>query len=168
MTITLFAQPYDISAAGFYFETVEQYDALSASAVNDYGGQVEEFEIQFIDGEPIDCALAKAWEIDQGDFAAYLKAVEAWDHHEKLRVIITLQQGIPFDPVSDDLDGLDVEVYEEESLRGLAERFVEEGLFGEIPEPMRSYIDYDAIARDLGMEYAVTEIAGERLVYRCG
>ena len=57
---TLFARAYDILATGFYFETYEQYIAAAEKAVNDYGQRVEEFEIQFIDGEDIDCELAKS------------------------------------------------------------------------------------------------------------
>jgi len=30
-----------------------------------------------------------------------------------------------------------------------------------------AYLDYDAIARDLGMDYSETEIAGTQLIYRC-
>ena len=55
-----------------------------------------------------------------------------------------------------------------DSLRELAEHFVDDGLFGEIPERLQFYLDFDAIARDLGLDYAETEIAGIRLVYRCG
>jgi antirestriction protein len=51
-------------------------------------------------------------------------------------------------------------------LRELAEQFVDEGLFGDIPERLQSYLDYDAIARDLGFDYTETEIAGQRLIYR--
>ena len=50
----------------------------------------------------------------------------------------------------------DVEIYEEITINELAEQFVEEGLFGDIPKSLINYIDYDAIARDLSMDY--TEI----------
>ncbi|MEP4197921.1 MAG: hypothetical protein ABJL99_20030 [Aliishimia sp.] len=60
MTTTLFAQPYDISANGFYFTSAEVYAAKVRTLKNDYGDPVEEFEIQFIDGETIDCELARA------------------------------------------------------------------------------------------------------------
>lgn len=53
------------------------------------------------------------------------------------------------------------------SLKELAEQFVDEGLFGDIPTSIQSYLDYDAIARDLGCDYSETEIAGVRLIYRC-
>ena len=54
------------------------------------------------------------------------------------------------------------------TLRELAEQFVDEGLFGEVPESFRFYIDYDAIARDLAVDYSETTIAGSRIIYRCG
>lgn len=62
---------------------------------------------------------------------------------------------------------MDVDIYPLSSLRELAEQFVEEGLFGDIPERIAHYLDFDAIARDLGMDYSQTEIAGENLVFRC-
>lgn len=72
MTITLHAQPYDLTAAGFYFSTTEEFDEQASKLTNDFGDPVEEFEIQFIDGERIDCELAKAIEINQGNVCSYL------------------------------------------------------------------------------------------------
>ncbi|MEP3786728.1 antirestriction protein ArdA [Ascidiaceihabitans sp.] len=51
-------------------------------------------------------------------------------------------------------------------MKELAEQFVDEGLFGDIPDHLANYIDMDAIARDLAVDYAETELAGERLIYR--
>ena len=56
----LHAQPFDISANGFYFKTAEEYATKANALCNDYSDPIEEFEIQFIDGEDIDCDLAKA------------------------------------------------------------------------------------------------------------
>ena len=53
-------------------------------------------------------------------------------------------------------------------MRDLAESFVDEGLYGTIPDHLAHYIDYDAIARDLSMDFTETEIAGVRLIYACG
>jgi len=52
-------------------------------------------------------------------------------------------------------------------MRELAEQFVEEGLFGDIPENLQHYIDYEAIARDLAMDYGEAVIDGSNVVYRC-
>lgn len=164
----LFAQPYDVSASGFFFETIEQYDDRAAKAVNGFGQVVEEFEIQFIDGEGIDAALAKAVGLNQANVGTFLELVEVWDEDDKRRYIVAVEEcGYSFDLERDAIGDLDVDIYEGMSLRELAEEFVDEGLFGEIPENLRFYIDYDAIARDLATDYAETEIAGTRLVYRC-
>lgn len=165
---TLYAQPYDITATGFYFETAEQYAALAEKALNDFGQPVEEFEIQFIDGERLDAELAEVWGLNQATFAAFLDAAAEWEDHSKIRFIIALRKGIGFDAESDEIDALDVDIYCVETLRELAEQFVDDGLFGEIPEPLRGYIDFEAIARDLAMDYSEIAVAGERFIYRCG
>jgi antirestriction protein len=166
---TFYAQPYDISANGFFFETAEEFTSRIGSVVNDYGQPVEEFEIQFIDGEAIDAAFARAWEINQANILRFMEAVEEWEEDEKRRFILAVGEcGYAFNPESDDPSDLDVDIYPVDSLRELAEQFVDDGLFGPIPEQLAFYIDYDAIARDLAVDYTETEIAGERIVYRCG
>ena len=47
----------------------------------------------------------------------------------------------------------DVKVYEDTTLEDLAYQFVDEGIFGEINPTIANYIDYEAIARDLGFDY---------------
>jgi len=165
----LFAQPYDISASGFYFETAEEYAAKVAIVKNDYGQPVEEFEIQFIDGEDIDSALANAWEINQANFTAFLDAIDEWKEGRKIYYIIAVGEcGYPHFDVADNPDDVEIDIFEIRDLKELAEQFVDEGLFGDIPERLEFYIDYDAIARDLAVEYSETNVAGQRLIYRCG
>lgn len=165
---TLHAQPYDVSAAGFYFETAEEYHQKADRAVNSYGDPVEEFEIQFIDGDDIDVELAKAWGLNQANLAEYLSAAEDWDDMDKLAFIVAVGEcGYSFEPTSVAPSDFDVTIYHETSLKDLAEQFVEEGLFGDVPESLASYIDYDAIARDLGYDYTEATIAGFEIVYRC-
>jgi len=95
----LYAQPYDLSATGFYFETCEEYAVKSAALRNDYGEPVEEFEIQFIDGDEIDYDLAGALGLNQINFAQFLSAVDNWDDREKRTVIIAVGEcGYTFGP----------------------------------------------------------------------
>ena len=42
-----------------------------------------------------------------------------------------------------------------------------DGLYGAIPAPIQNYLDYDAIARDLAMDYSEIRIDGTRYIYRC-
>ena len=52
--------------------------------------------------------------------------------------------------LSDALDNYeDVTFYEGCSLKDVAEQFVDDGLFGDIPKSLVNYIDYEAIARDM-------------------
>ena len=165
---TLFAQPYDISATGFYFQSAEDYAEKSAKLENDFGQAVEEFEIQFIDGEDIDAEVAKAWGIHQGNIAAFLDAVDGWDEHQKLIFIIAVGEcAYSYNPTTDHPDDFDVDLYEMDEMTDLAEHFVDEGLYGPIPESLIYYIDTHAIARDLSVDYCQTTIAGKRLIYAC-
>jgi len=164
----LYAQPYDISASGFYFETVEEYNTQASKCRNSYSQLAEEFELQFIDGEGIDAALFKALGVHQGNFQFYLEAVAQWSEEEKIKVIIAVGEvGYKFDLGGDKPDQFDIDLYELNSVKELAEQFVEEGLFGEIPASIRNYLDYDAIARDLGMDYSEITIDGTNYIYRC-
>ena len=168
ITTTLYAQPYDISAEGFYFTNAEEYDGAAATLKNSYGDPVEEFEIQFIDGDDIDCELAKAFELYQGTIGKFFDAVEDWDENEKTIFIFAVGEcGYSYDPKTTHPNDFDVELYQLDSLKELAEQFVEDGLYGEIPESLQFYIDTDAMARDLAVDYGEATIAGERLIYRC-
>ncbi len=107
----LYAQLYDVSATGFYFETAEDYVDKVSAARNDYGEPVEEFEIQFIDGEAIDADLAKAWGLNQGNFFAFLDAANAWSDDHKTRYIIAVGEcGYSHEQVAVDPDQIDVTV----------------------------------------------------------
>jgi antirestriction protein len=151
-----------------FFETVEEYKKSANTLRNDYGDPVEEFEIQFIDGESADCDLAKAIGLNQANFARYFEIVDEWEEWEKRLVILAVGEcGYQFDDETSPTD-FDIDVYDVDSMRELAEQFVEEGLYGDIPDSLQFYIDFEAIARDLAVEYSETVIAGSRVIYRCG
>ena len=164
-----YAQPYDTSATGFYFEDVETYKAKINSIRNSYGEPVEEFEIQFIDGELIDVQVCKALGLYQSNIIGIMEKLEEWSDSEKAHIIIAVGEcGYDFDiQHSEPETYFDITIYEAESMKDLAYEFVEEGLFGEVPEHLEHYIDYDAIARDLSMDYNETAIDGCNIIYRC-
>jgi antirestriction protein len=164
-----YALAYDITASGFYFRSREEYDALRRACRGDSGLPVEEFEIQFIDGEVLDAYFADAFSLNQANVFRLIELIDEWDEDQKRRFIIAVGEcGYSFDADTVDPDDFEVDIYEVESMRKLAEQFVDEGLYGEIPETLQNYIDYDAIARDLAVDYSEANIAGTRLIYRCG
>ena len=162
---TLFAQPYDFTANGFYFKSLDEYGTNSFDL---NGENIEEYEIQFIDGEGIDCKLFETLNINQCNIEAYFNAVENWEEYQKINAIIAVGEcDYKFDIANDDPDDFNVDLYQFDTMKELAEHFVEEGLYGNIPENIRFYLDYDAIARDLAMDYAEIRIDGTNYIYRC-
>ena len=169
MTTVLYAQPYDIEATGFYFESAEDYAKKAKANLNSDGDLIEEYEIQFIDGEAIDAALVKAVGLYHSDIPAFFEKSEEWNEDDKQRIIIAAGEcGYVFDWQCTEPSAYEIDLYQFGCMQDLAEHFVDEGLFGEIPEHLQFYLDYAAIARDLSMDYAETEIAGTSLIYRCG
>lgn len=164
----LFAQPYDISATGFYFKTAEQFSQLVEKAVNEHGDPVEEFEIQFIDGDDINVDLAKAWHLNQANLGAFVDAASDWEEHQKLHYIIAVGEcGYSHEQAVNDSDDIEIEIYRFRHMKELAEQFVDDGLYGVIPATLENYIDYERIALDLEVEYSTVRIAGEWLIFYC-
>lgn len=169
MSVTFYAQPYDLDAHGFYFDNFLDFGDAAKHVRNTFGQPVEEFEIQFIDGSELYCDFARAYGVNQANIKQFFEAVEDWDDGQKLAFIIAVGEcGYSFDPDDVDPYGFDIDLYHVESLKELAEQFVDEGLFGDIPERLQYYLDYEAIARDLACDYSETTIAGQTFVYRCG
>ena len=167
--LKLFAQPCDITATGFYFEAFEEYEAKAIKCINAFGQPVEEFEIQFIDGEDYDCDFARVYAPNQANLAKFFELNDEWDDHQKIRFIIANGEcGCAFDPNTGNIDQLDIDIYEVDSLKDLAEQFVDEGLYGDIPKSLEFYIDFEAMSRDLSADYGITTICGTTYAYRCG
>ena len=90
--VTLYAQPYDLDAQGFYFTSFEDYETKYNKNCNVYGQPVEEYEIQFIDGSAINCALFDA--VGSYNLKAYYKVVNIWSDWEKVPLIISYKDNI--------------------------------------------------------------------------
>ncbi|WP_395175501.1 antirestriction protein ArdA [Roseibium alexandrii] len=158
------ATPYDISAVGFYFETVEEFAENSASHKTGHDGPVEEYEIQVIDGESHEVAICEALGINQGNIAEIVDYIESLDQWDVIKAEAAAALGIL--QLNTDLD--DIDVYEVDTLEELAEQFVDEGLFGDIPDNLTNYIDYAAIGRDLRFDYSIENLNGKNYAIRAG
>lgn len=90
-----------------------------------------------------------------------------WEEWEKINIIIAVGEcGCAFGHKTDDPSDFDVQIYNVDSLKELAVDFINEGLFGEIPDHQANYLDIDAIAGDLRHDFTETVIAGMPVVYR--
>lgn len=76
---------------------------------------------------------------------------ENLDKEEKEKLKFLISEGYEFDYAIENIN--DCEIYMNTNLKELAEQFVDDGMFGDIPDSISSYIDYEAIARDLSFDY---------------
>jgi len=151
-----YAQPYSIEHTGFYFDSIEKFEA-GMEALNKRG--CEEVEIQFIDGEDHLCQLAKALSIGQGDIPLWFDELEDLTSEDATRISFLLDCGLSIDDA--------LTRYEWVCLHyGTAEDYAYDLINDttEVPENLRYYIDYEAIARDMKINGEIVEIERDLIV----
>lgn len=141
------ATPYDINANGFYFSTLEEYQEKAEKHTNIYGEPVEEFEIQFIDGDYP--GLFRELEINQANLNIWFEYFEELEEEKAIKCYyLSSDRGMTIEEIKEfDLD--EIHLFEG-TAKEYAENYLEEtGMLEQIPENLRYYFDYDAFARDL-------------------
>jgi len=162
MTI-LHAQPYNIDARGFQFSSAEEFETKQEALRDRFGAPVEEFEIQYLDGE--DGQLFEACRIHQGDLTPWFDDIETLEDYEKAALFYLVDQA-GYD-LSDALSSVDdVSLYEGSLLDAATELF-DEIYLPEVPEAVRNYIDYDAFANDCRMGGDLCEFRFGGTTYTC-
>lgn len=154
MVLTLHANPYDMSAMGFYFKSAAEFDKKSKKLRNEHGQKVEEFEIEFIDGDDTEQMLFNAMGVHQGDLEEYFDAVDEFDDDDALKIsILTEDIGYDFNEALDKKD--DLIVYgEHDSDEDFAMEYIDSiGSIGDaLGENAANYFDYDSFGRDLRID----------------
>jgi Antirestriction protein (ArdA) len=162
MTNTYHATPYDISASGFYFQSYEEYLEKSATHRNDYGNPVEEYEIQFIDGD--NYRLFGALGINQANLKDWFDCFEELDGEDVIKAIY-LAEDLSC-PIADILDRLDDVILFEGTPLEYAESYLEDtGLLDQIPENLRYYFNTESFARDLVLNGDIASIEIDKTSY---
>lgn len=160
---TLYANPYNIDATGFYFNDADEFIGKSANLTDRNGNPVEEFEIDFIDGD--DAALFDACAINQANLNTWFDDIETLDDQEKTNLYYLLSvAGYTF---SQALDKIDEPSITQSSLRDAAEVLFDECWLHDVPESIRYYIDYDKFARDCEMGGDMVEFEYNNQTYTC-
>ena len=88
-----------------------------------------------IDGDDLDAEFAETFGLTQANVSRFLEFVDDWNDGDKLRFIIAVGEcGYVFNPDIVHPNDFDVEFYTDVTMWDLAEQFVNEGLFGEVPK----------------------------------
>ena len=93
------------------------------------------------------------------------EAISEFSEYDLLKFRYLVYESINQDEIlKNGLDTYDVDIYDysnntsfTDTFELLAQDFINEGMFGEIPKSLEYYIDYSAIARDLRMDYCEFE-----------
>ena len=147
---TLYANPYDTSYTGFYFDSSEEFDLKLSNA------KYEEVEIDYIDGDnPL---LFEAAEIHQCDIDTWFSSLDNFSDTDNEAISIGYL-----------IDLYDMEVAIQRhsevvlfngDIADYAYELVEDVYsLDQLPDLIRNHIDYDSIARDLELNSEVTELS---------
>lgn len=165
MTNIYHATPYDLHAIGFYFSTYAEYAEKAAAHKNQFGDPVEEYEIQFIDGEPY--KLFDALNINQANLSQWFDDYESLEGEDYIKALYLADDvHCTVDEVLDRMD--DVILFEGTAVE-YAEQFIEDtGMLDNMPENLRYYFDIKAFARDMMLNGDITDshVSGTSYIVR--
>jgi hypothetical protein len=158
MAISLYAQPHNIDATGFYFSDYEEYTEKQESCRDSFGNVVEEFEIHLIGGA--------------GDFAHIIKPdqcnLEEWFEQAEQFGGLSDTEQTAFQWLVDDLNMDADEAFEkcsdvcifEGTREEYAQQFVDDCYdLDRTMGNLARYFDYDAFGRDLELGGDIVEIS---------
>jgi len=151
-----YAQPYSLEHTGFYFDSIDKFEA-GMETLNKRG--CEEVEIQLIDSSDHLVQLASAANIHQGDVSFWYEELEDLDETEATQINFLLDCGYT---LTDAMERYDEVYLHHGTAEDYAYDLIEETT--EIPESLRYYIDYKAIARDMEINGEITEINHDLIV----
>lgn len=160
---TLHATPYNIDAIGFFFTDADDYATKASIHLDRFGNLVEEFEIQFIDGD--DAQLFEVCGINQVNLSTWFDNIEFLQDHEKINLYYLV--AIAGYNLTEALEKLDEpSIYDGVLKEAATELFVECYLHA-IPEIIQAYIDYERFARDCQYGGDMTEFEYAGSIYTC-
>ena len=92
-----------------------------------------------------------------------------WEDCDKIPLIIAYEENITSEPFNEEVTSdmfEDIDIYYDMSFEDLAWQFIEDGLFGDIPEHLENYLDIEKMARDLSFDYNEISVGNNSIIYR--
>lgn len=142
-----YANPYNPDANGFYFETFEEFENQAENLIDSFGAPVEEFHLEFIDGEKYESELFEKAKINTANLEQFIEFMESV-HPNEAAILSYLLSDLNMKFEEETIDMIDeVNLYEGTLLDAASEMF-DELYLHDVPEGLRNYIDYDSFAND--------------------
>lgn len=152
----LYANPYgyEYRARGFYFDSLEDYDAKRADLE---ATGCEEWEIDYIEGDNV--KLFEACGISQNTVEVWFNELDHLADDDDLALAVRFLM-----ETVHDLDSAISQAGMVNIFNGTREDYAREiigecGLLESLPHNLREYFDFDAFARDMELNSEITEIA---------
>lgn len=147
--LSLYANPYDISAKGWYFDSLKEWEKKFKQHA-----PVEEYEIDFIDGSDEAQELFEAMKVTQGDIEEYFEKLDEYEDlsDEEQAGISYLMQNHreSFKDALEKVQDGDVPVYAGD-IEDYASQYIDDmGGVAELgKKTIESYFDYDSFGGDI-------------------
>ena len=159
----LYANPYNTAVSGFCFTSYEEYQSKSSSLVDDFGYPVEEFEIDFIEGELSE--LFNTCDINQCTLELWFDEIENLIDSDQVELYYRCEQ--LGQNTQEALDSINSDGFIQQcSLSDYAYESVNEsGVIDCLPETLQCYFNHDAYARDLEINGEAAEFTYDSTTY---
>jgi len=155
------ATPYDIHATGFYFTDYEDYKRQAASHLNKYDEPVEEYEIQYIDGDKP--RLFSLLSVSQATLWQWFDEYESLDRETTIKAMYLAENGETIETI---LNAIDEIIMYEGTAASYAEEYIDgSGMLDPLPASLKYYFDYEGFSRDLLLNGDIDEVTIEGTTY---
>jgi len=159
----LYANPYNTSVNGFFFSNPEEYKAKSSVLTDSFGQPVEEYEIDYVEGEL--SQLFKSCGIDQCTLGLWFEELEELSQEDQVEIYYRCKH------LGQDSQEAIYELNDSGSINNCsiinyAYNYIDDcGVLDSLPEILQRYFDYHAFARDLELNGEVTEFRYDSKIY---
>ena len=149
MTTTLYANPYDTSYFGFYFDSLDKFTCKLSQA------KYEEVEIEYHDGD--NPKLFAAIGIFQCNIGTWFDELDQYSDTDDEAVAIRYLTS--FYPAEEAIERLGEVILHRGKIADYAAELVDElHSLDQLPDIIKYHIDYSGIARDMEINGEVAEI----------
>jgi Antirestriction protein (ArdA) len=163
MTTQLHATPYNRDAAGFYFTDMAEYQSLVNKQFDRFKNRVEEFEINYIDGD--DGELFAVCGIDQTNIETWFNDIQDLDDFDKTNLYyLNAVAGYTLEQALDKIDEPNIQY---QPLIDAVTELFDDCFLPDIPENIRFYIDYEKFARDCQLSGDLVKFEYQNRTYTC-